>query len=316
MEQQIILPKGNPTKFTIMNYENIPQYVSKFMDDFLFNKTIEDFEEVVDYPQPWLKSDAVRNQFIANFGPVILNVYTCRGIFLFDQELEPVLADADRVGYNLYIMDYDPSPLAYGRYYFTLDLGGGALILCSEPFEILKSGKNTNLLEFDHPTPRADLIFYKSNGVKLFSPSLRTPGRLKYLDTDSIDTMYFDQVRNATMQKSVNYDTYTYILGRSTGVPPWKKKKVSRIFGMENVKCDGLLIAKVTENQKWEKLEQEEYPMQGWRIQVSEKLVHDSTVITTTAPVRGLNSVVAVIEQDGFGIEDQGGNFLEIIQSV
>jgi hypothetical protein len=316
MANNIFFAKGSPTKFTKISYANIPQYVSKFMDLFLFKDTIEDWEEDVDYFQPWIGSDAVRNQFVSNFSPIIVRMWTVDNVFVIDQPVEAVIEDADRPGYFIYNMDFDLNSYPVGFYYFTLDCGNSQLIFVSEPFEIKAKSTDTLLLEFDNPTPREDLVFYYANGTKLFSPSLRVPGRLKYLGTESFDTLYFDQVRNSELLKSVVYDTYTFILGRPEGVPPWKMKKVGRIFAMRNVRCDGLLISKIVENAKFERLEVDEYPMQGWKLEVCEKLNHASNQYTTTAPVVGLNSMMAIVETKGFGIEDQGGNFLEIEQVI
>lgn len=310
--------KINPTKFSIMNFVDIPQYVSRFIDKYLYSDTIETHEEQQNFCQPWLSVDPVRNQFSSNYGPITLNVWNARNEFEFSQDIEPALPDLDRPGFNLYNMDYDLAALAgrYGCHYFTLDLGGGGLILVSEPFDILRNGYGTLLLEYSNAVPFQDMVFKRSNGTDFFSPALRIPGRLKPETVEYVDTLYFDQVHNATMPKSIPFDTYTLTHGRSKGVPPWHHKKVGRIVGCDSWKVDGLLMAKTTENQVWEKTEEEDYPLFGYRLKVAEKLNHASLVYETTTPVVGLNSMMAIVETKGFGIQDQGGNFLEIEQTL
>lgn len=312
---RLIQFKLNPTKFTLMNPAVIPQYVSKFYDWYLMSETIKDWEEPVNYCQPWLQSDAVRNMFVSNYEPI--TVFVVDGVTHQKIDGGTTLLtkqqDFYNPGYYYRLMDLDMADYPEGFYYFQLEVGSGPDVWISEPFVIGSPFKNTLLLEYSNYEAKNGLIFFQTNGVQIFSPSLRIPGRLKYVSTKSVDTLYFDEERNAEMLKSVDYDLYKLSLGGSPGAPPWLAKKVARIMNCSDVKCDGLLIAKATEGGDWEINEfDKDYPMNAYTLDVVEKLNDGTLVYDSGVEQVGINNMMAVVETKGFGMEDAGGNFLEI----
>lgn len=306
MANRATIPLLTTTKWVELLPVNIPQYISKFMDDFLFSETILDYEQPVTYKQAWLTSDAVRDQIKTNYGPVVLKLFRCDGSPVYSQNYDTKQQDADNPGTYIRQSDVDMITFATGDYYFQTNIGSGPFVLVSEPFKIATEVKNSLLLEYSH--------FEKTGGVYFqapFNPSLRIPGVLKYNDTLSRDTIYEDDPADETLLRSVPYRVFDLKIGGASGIPPWLADKIKRIFCCSDVRIDGRYFTKM-EGQKWERTEQALYPMQGWKIQLREKLNRDERIFDNDAVVKGVAAAGLIVSTRGFGINETGSDYLEI----
>lgn len=306
MSNKATIPLLTPTKWTQMSPDQVPQYVSRYMDDHRFVDTILDYEQPVIYKQAWLLSDAIRDQIKTNYGPVTVKLFRCDGSQIYSAPYDTRQQDADNPGTYIRQTDIDLSVFQTGDYYLQTNIGSGPFVLISEPFKIATEVKNSLLLEYSH--------FEKFGGVYFqspFTPSLRIPGVLKYNDTASRDTIYEDDPADETLLRSVPYRIFDLKIGGATGIPPWLADKIKRIFCCSAVRIDGRYYTKA-EGAKWERTEQALYPMQGWKIQLRLKFNEDELTFENDAAVIGIAAAAIFVGGKGFGIFDTDNDYLEI----
>lgn len=304
----------NPIKLVPASLAVIPQYVTKFIDDVQYIETIREYQENIPFFQPWLQVDALRGYYISNYGPVEVTLINCEGVELEGQSLANGPQDVDRPGYYVRLMDLDLNIYPAGRYLPKFKVGSTPDVWFGEPIEILASSVNTWLIEYRNYKAKNGIIFFKNDGTKLFSPTFRVPAVLKYIRPTSIDTLYFDRKHNAKFLEAVDFDLFRFIVGNSDGVPPWYMRKLGKIWTCDEVLLNGRQFAKAAENEDWNELEQDqEYPLGGWSLDVVEARPSGVIEYENTNPQVGINSMMAVVETKGFGLEDVGGDFQEII---
>lgn len=302
MSNQIFAPYLNPVRFVLQEPANIPQYVSKFMDDWIFENTIRDFETPATFRQKWLIDDSIKLQYTSNFSPLTLKLYDCTGKLIYSSVFDTKQQDFFNPGFYIRQIDFPLSAFDPGIYYFVIP----EMSWVSDPFEILEEFKNSNYIEYSHSETYGDINFDIP-----FSPTIRTPSILKYKTPGSRDVIYPDSEESETLLHSVPFRLWRYILGGQGAVPPWFIDKIARIFGCDSLKIDGRLYTK-SEGANWEPVELDDYPMAGWSIELREKLNRDSLIFENDTQIIGMNSMMAVIDSKGFGMDDDGGNFLQI----
>lgn len=305
MPNKIYQSLALPLKFYLVEPADIPQYVSKHMDDWLFKLTIRDFEQDVNFVQPWLKDDSIRLQFISNFGPLTVQLRKCDGELIYSASFNTMQEDFFNPGFFVRQIEIDLTGLVEEgeEYYLVIPEAG----FISNPFAILDedSGRNTLYVEYSSTEGLYQGIIFNIP----YSPAVRVPAILKYKDTASKDTVYADQNEAETILHSVPYRLWTFYV---TAIPPEFKDRISRIFGCDSLKIDGRELTK-SEGATWEIIDAENYPMAGYHIELREKLNRSSLIFETEVLLPGLANMMAVIDTKGFGMDDTlGGNFLEI----
>jgi hypothetical protein len=120
--------------------------------------------------------------------------------------------------------------------------------------------KNTLFFEYENSSFYEDVIF--ETGIKF---GLRVPGFLLYDEPGSQDVVYDDQDLNNTILSSQHFRNFKLFVGAPAGIPAWQIDRLDRIIGCDNFSIDGKYFSKPS-GAKWEKSEQDNYPMQGWTI--------------------------------------------------
>lgn len=306
MANEIIIPFAIPVKFSKMNFQNIPQYVSKFLDDFLFEQTIPDWFQKKSFLQTWGMDDAIRLQVKSNYGPITLKIYKCDGQLLNSEIFENRQQDYFRPGYYIRQIELDTADYDPGQYYFTITAGNSTPWV-SEPQLFKENIIGTLYIEYSHYEKYGEIYFQSP-----YSPTIRVPAAIYYDSPGAKDTIYEDQQVNQELIKSVPFDVYKFIMGGSPGCPPWLMKKINRIFGVSDLKIDGRYFTKAAEGAAWEKTEQERYPMNGWSLNLRERFNEEAGSYQDDVALTGNNNMVATIDSAGFGVDDEGDDFLEI----
>ena len=294
----------NPVKFQLINPIEIPQYVSKHMDDWLFKNTQRSFEQTVNYKDIWSIQDPIRLQYISNFGPLNLKLFSCNGVEIYSIPFQTRQQDFFNPGYYIRQIELDLNSLSgleEGYYYLTIPEAGWI----SEPFEVAEDVENTLFTEYSHSERYGGIIFDSP-----FSPAIRIKGILKYDQPSSIDTVYDDEEQSETMLRSIPFRVWKLIIG-SKGIPPYLIDKLNRILGCDSLKIDGRFYTKA-EGAKWEEVELDSYPMSGWAINLRETLNREETIYENEVEIIGKAAMMQVIDTKGFGIDDSGVDFLEI----
>lgn len=306
MANIIYQPLLNPIKFVLIEPAAIPQYLSKFLDDWLFVNTIRSFEQPTKYINRWLYDDAIRCQFISNFQPLTIKLFTCSGVETYSVALTTMQQDYFNPDYYVRQFDIDLATFDPGFYYFTIPEAGWI----SEPFEIMAEedeGNPTQYIEYSNSERYGGVIFDTP-----FDPTIRVPSILKYKTPGSKDTGYTDQDEAAAILHSVPYRVWNFILGGIGGVPPYLIDKLSRIFGCDTLTIDGRDYTK-NEGAQWEPVELDGYPMAGWSIELREKLNRDSLIYEDGGEIISGNAMMLIIDSKGFGLIDEDNDFLEIL---
>lgn len=307
MSNRIYQPLINPIKFVLIGPTDIPQYVSRHMDDWLFRETRKSWEQGVNYISEWLTDDSRRLQYVSNFGPLTRKIYDCKGKLIYSVLFDTKQEDKFKPGYFIRQSELDLNIFEPGVYYERIP----ELSWISEPFEILEEAPNTVYIEF-----RNDEYYQGMNFDVPFDPTIRVPGILKYKNPGSKDVIYPDQDEAETMLHSTPFRIWQFILGGQRGVPPWLIDKIARIFGCSDLKIDGRYFTK-NESANWEAAELDGYPMAGWSIELREKYNRDSLIYDNDVEIIGIAAAGLIADTKGFGMNDNSGNdYLEIASLV
>lgn len=309
MTNVIKQPLLNPLKFVEISPANIPQYVSKHIDDWLFYKTIRSYQQPTNYINQWVNDDSIRNQYTSNYSPLSIKLFSCDGKFIESFTMDTRQQDFFNPGYYIRQTEIDLQTFDPGYYYFTIPEAN----LISELLEICETKEdapNTLYIEYSNTEMYGGVIFDSP-----FSPTLRIPGILRFKTPNSRDTIYVDQDEGDIMLKSVPSRIWQLIVAGPFGVPPFLIDKVNRILGCSDVKIDGKYYSKSLDSSAWEpvEVEDDQYPLAGWSIDVREKFNEDSLTYENDSLIIGQRNIMAVMDNKGFGVEDSGDDFLEML---
>lgn len=306
MDSLIKIPFINPIKYTQIAYDQLPQYLSKHMDDYPYLDAIRSYEQAVNYWQVWGNVDSVRQQLYSNIGPVNMSVIDCQGNVLITSAWQQKQEDANNPTLFLRESDLDLSPFDPGVYFYQLDFGGQYLLI-SEPQIISENLDGTLLIEYSNSTFYENMIFEDG-----FSPNLRIAGQLKFKEPGSKRLIYEDDPLNAEVLNAKNFRLWTLLIFGETGGPDYMIDKVNRILGCNNLRIDGRYFT-VDPGGKLEQEGLDGYPMRGWRIDLREKLNRASKYFSTDVNVNNPVIMLANVDSKGFIKDDAGGSFFQIL---
>lgn len=307
--------KANPVKFHRLDNLQLPNYVSRFMWEWAFRRTIQPWEQKVCFNQPWSVHDSIRLQYTSDAGPIVIRVYDSEGVLLNTLPMTQMHQDELQPTFFIYQISIPLAPYNFGKFFLTRDVAGN--ITYSEPMEIidiedsgidLENQDPTLLIEYSHYEPKAGLKFFTP-----FAPMIRVPGIIQYNNTGAKDVIYEDQPLNMTLVTSQEFDVHNFILGGNYGVPPYFASKVFRCISMSNSSFNGRLMTKNGENIQFEPTELTDYPMKGFKIEMREKLNRDSVIMEDETVIVGTHSAAIMMDAKGFGLDPGDGNFQQII---
>lgn len=304
----------NPVKFHQLDNVQPGNYVSRFMDDWAFRRTIQPWDQKVCFNQLWGNIDQVCLQYTSNFGGLILRMYDEDGLLVHTQAFVNMQQDELRPLFYIRQIQVNLNAFLPGLYFFTRDAAGA--ITYSEPFEILDLEDSGVDIENVHPFLYIEYSHYEpTGGLKFFppfAPKIRVPGIIQYKSPGSKDNIYEDQLLNQTLVTSVPFRIWQLIVGGQYGVPPWFIDKISRILSCSEVSIDGRLYTK-NESANFEPAAIEGYPMSGWSIDLREKLNRDSQVTENDVVIEGIAAVSIIVDNEGFGISGGPASYQELI---
>lgn len=297
----------NPVSFREMDKTAVPKYVSRFMDDWLYADTIRSYQKNIGWAQPWQKSDNLRLQLISNYGPLTLKVFhidgTAQGLVtVFD------IKQQDYFNPGMYIRQVDVSLSTFeeGLYYLVVETGTD-LVLVSDPQCIKEVQDNSLCIEYTSDGRHEGLYFDSP-----FNPSIRVIANITFDTPGARTTTYTNARYNHTLLKSVGFRNWNLEVGGSRGIPDFFIDKLSLILGCENTKFDGRFFS-VAEGAEWSKEQLEYYPLSLWTIPMREKINREAIQYENETQIIGTNNMMVVLNTKGFGVDDDGGDFKEII---
>lgn len=307
----LIISHINPIDFVELNPIEIPQYMSRTMDLYLFSQRLTEWQVGAIYVQPWRKDDTITLQFQNNAGTIQIDVIDCQGkiylTFLMNQKQQNFYSP----DYFIYESSITMGALADGIYFFRVTVGDDTKTLyISEPLDIRNNHTNTKLIEYSHPTYYQNLIF--ETGISM---GIRIPAILRKKPTAFKDTIYEDQVLDAVMIKSVPYRLWELLIGAPIQIPDWFEDMIARIMGCQNLKIDGTLFTKSIDSKMEEADNAWNGSLKGFKMELRERLNRDSKIFSTTQNTNEQLTLVLNVSGKGFAdtSTDASANIFQVL---
>lgn len=309
-------PIINSFKFHSLQNVQPSQYVSRFMDDWAFRRTIQPWDQKVCFNRPWNTTDSIKLQYTSDTGDMTLSLYDRNGYLVVTQPFQTMQQNELQPTFYIRQIALNLDPYPPGKYFLKRTVAGVSRY--SEPFELMDP-PDSGLIELDDDNPTLMLNashWEPSHGMKWFAPfeaALRVPGILEYLKTAAVDTIFYDQERNATLVKSVPSRIFKLFVGGRYGVPPNFIDTVARMVGCSSFKIDGRLFTKFTANAEFEPTELDLYPMTGYSMELVETLNRESIIVQDDVTIEGIQAAALMIDTAGFGLNPGPTDYQEII---
>jgi hypothetical protein len=282
-----LVPFINPLRFTKQGYHT--GYNTKFFDEHLFPDTIRDFEQPTSYCQPWNLTDdlhliiysdidTVNIDFIRNSdgGNNYTLAFTNIGSFVHPDYgtlfIHKVVVDLTLVGEDCYSV------------YVSYGTSGSisALTIVSNSIEIINGHADTVLINYKSSVNYQDVLFEVDDTIEFF---IRVHGFLEFKQPERESTVYADQILNLINLKTVPFRLWQFIC-RSEGVPHFMIDIINGASGCETLLFDNREFT-VPEGAKWDKKEEEGYPLKGWAIDLRESVIKASMAWDGTTIIGG-----------------------------
>jgi hypothetical protein len=301
MANILYYPNLNPIKFYLPSPDTT--YESRDIDDFEFFDSIAEWEEHVDYYQPWNKTDQTKLQLMADFGPHNLVIKDLDGITITTIPFNQIAQSQDQPGLYIYECPIDFNLLDVGQYRLYHEAGlDDKLIVRSRIQDICTRHKHSLLLEYYHFQYHEGVVFETG-----FKPKFRVEGANKFKSPASIGEDFEDQTLDESLLSAIPYRVYELIIGDAKGVPPDVIDLVNMIFTCTTVNIDGKGFVKPIEN-KWEVNEQDGYPAKGWKTELRPAVNRTSRIYNNNDPQNSKVSIVINADSKGFGLDTGGTN--------
>jgi hypothetical protein len=309
MDNYFSLSPLNPLNFVFKDRALLPQYNTKFSDEFLDQEARKPWQGAGRYYQKWQTNDRIFLQGVANVGPINFTLYDCRGVrvgapLAFTQ----VRQNRYIPGMFIYQVSHVPN-VPKGRYRYEITVGNPVTdILEIDYIDIAPQWPNTVLLEYSNSFYYGDGIFATG-----WEPSFRVEGWFKQMAPASKDELYQDQALNQRMLFSDPYTVRKFIIGPPGGVPDWLIEKLNWILGCDELFIDGKAFTKA-DGAKFQEEEIDGHPFRGWSIDLQETNRRSSKVFPVDPSVGGKKLIVALnVEAQGFA-DTTTGNASNVIQ--
>jgi hypothetical protein len=308
---RIYTPYLLPVTFYDVEPDEVTQYISRHMDDYLLAERNTRWQNG-GYRQPWLMSDVIVNQFTNNLGAVTIKVIDCHQNLQFATAMQQKQQNTYEPEYFIYESSQALNSLNDDIYYLLAEVGTGPnKRLISEPIEVSETHENTLLLEYKHRKYRGGVVF--ETGIEF---SLRVHGFLQLKPPASKDTLYEDQVLDMTMVDSKPYRIWELIMfGPDGGIPDWMIDKLNWVLGCSDLRIDGKYYTK----QEGAKIEEGDNIQNGllksYRIELREQINRNSKVFSGTENTNEQLNILLNVSSKGFADTTTGdsSNIFQVI---
>lgn len=289
----------NPLALYEVDPAEVPQYISKHMDDYTYNERLNQYQQgAPQYYQPWQMNDVIALQIQNNAGQLEVEIMDCNANVIQSFNMDQKQQNTYQPEYFIYECAAALTLLSEGRYFFVIRIGSPVTkSLISEPLYVKSRQENTVLIEYTHRKYYQNIVF--ETGIEM---AIRVHGILRLKDTPSKDTLYEDQVLDMTMIESKPYRLWEFILfGNEGGVPDWMQDKISQILGCSNLRFDGKYFSKNGESAKWEDTQVFfNQALKARSIELREAINRNSKVIDTVANTNEQLVVALNVDSKGF----------------
>lgn len=309
MSNALHIPFLNPVQFVEEGKELLPQYNTKFFDDFVEKDTWKAWRRGREYASKWQTSDTIHLQVISNVSPLSLKLYdAASGRLVSTTAFAQIVQNQYQPELWVYEVSLSLSTLPRGYYQLKIDVAGLSTLV-SEYLHIEEQHPNTVLIEYLNQKYYGDVLFETE-----FNPNIRVEGWFKMKPPVSKDTTYEDQVLNQRMLLSEPYRVWDFIIGPSSGIPDWMADKLIWILGCDEIYLDGKAFTKA-DGAKFEEAAQEGYANRGYVVEMRETVRRASKVIGVDADTNKRLFVTMNVETAGFAdTSDPAGSIATILE--
>jgi hypothetical protein len=244
---RIYLPYLNPLNLVEVNPAQVPQYLSKFMDDYRWADRLTTRQLPIEkFYQPWQNNDVIDLQFQSDLGQTTAYLVDVTGKRIDSFIATPKQQNKFDPAYFIYELHMAQTPYPEGYYVYYFEVGSPVITaLVSEPIRIAPTHEGTLLFQYKHRQYRGNMIF--ETGIE---PSIRVKGHILKDKPVSKDTLYEDQILDMTMLKSTPYRVFNLTLEQ---IPDWKSEVLNWVMGCSDVRIDGRYYTKNGDDAKWDK---------------------------------------------------------------
>jgi hypothetical protein len=308
MANQIYIPYLNPVQLVELDKEQLPQYMSRNMDEYWFSQQQEPYHTQAKYYQKWSTKDAIKLQFESNFASIYVLLVDCNGGAYLAFPATQKRINKFIPGYYVYEATLSLDGLPDGIYFMMLELGGGNKKMISEPIEVKSNHPYTLLFEYNHSRELGDVIF--QTGINF---SFRVEAVIRNFDPGNERTAYRDQRLNPTVLNSIPYRSWDLFVGFIAGVPDWVVNIMNWIFSCDNVRIDGKAYG-VADGAKWEAQEIDPtYLMRGHTLKIQEGFNRSSKIVGVEVDINKRLLVGVAVDSTIFGdTAEPGSNLITI----
>lgn len=183
------------------------------------------------YFQPWLQSDILKLQIIADEVPADLEFKDQYGNTIDTAAWAPAtLIIPAYPDLTIYELEYSFSNLPIGRYEAIFgDFG-------SEPFEVLEDDDRTILLKYKNSRNDYDTVF--DTGIEF---NFRIHGAIDNYSPQNEREVFYDQKKNVTQLSSIAWRRFTFTMGiREAGLPRWIIDRYNIISQCDQISYDNV----------------------------------------------------------------------------
>lgn len=311
---RIYISHINPLQLLQVDPTEIPQYVSKHMDDYWQSERLTQYQQgAPQYYQPRQFNDVVTLQLQNNAGQLQVDILDCNATVIQSFNMDQKQQNTYLPDYFIYESSTALTLLSEGRYFFVIRAGSPvSTTFISEPLYVKEVQENTLLIEYKHRKYYQNVVF--ETGIEM---SLRVHGILRLKDTPAKNTLYEDQVLDMVMVQSKPFRLWELIVFSSEGgIPDWLQDKINRILGCSDLRIDGKYYSLNGDNAKWEDTDiLFNGALKARSIELREMINRDSKVFDTVVNTNEQLVVNLNVDSKGFAdtSEDASSSVIQIL---
>lgn len=295
----------NPLNIVEVEPMQIPQYLSRHMDDYFLSNRLTRWQQL-GYFQPYIQNDTLYLQLLNNAGAISVDVIDCNETVVYTFSITQKQQNAYDPNFYIYESDTALNVLQPGKYWLLIKVGSGPnVLLTAEGFEI-GDGQDTLLLQYSNRKFFANMIFETG-----YVGNIRIHGRLRLGESGSKDTTYEDQELDVTIIKSQPFVVYELLIDP---IPDWMYKKLLYALGCSDLQIDGKYFAKSPEAKFEVTSELDNGTLKSYKIELRENVARNAKIFDSIGNENERLIVTYITDLKGFGDLDggQGDNLIPV----
>lgn len=301
---RIKIPYLNPLNFVDVSPIQVPQYISKHMDDYLKEERLTQWEQQPNgiYQQPFLKSDVISTQLQSDAGLPTFKIIDCRMKTWDTYPMTQRQQNQYDPGYFIWESQSALTALPENYYFAVIENGAPTVVktMISQGFKVQTEQPGTVLFEYTNRRYYGEFVF--ETGI---TPSIRLNAILRYKLPASKDTVFEDQILDMVMIKSQPYRLWELVI---INVPDWMIDKLNWIIGCSELRLDGKYFSK----NEGAKLEPTNVLGNGYtteyKLELRELLTRGSKIFDTTNDTDEELSIMLNSTSKGFADTSEEGS--------